>query len=261
MCGWVVRPTVEFNLDDVKKTRKQETRKHANTMQAEAEEEGGNSSGGSLPSIAKDWKRPRNLPSNSKPVFVKTPKNQKFGVFGFARADVMTVLERGAIQFQMDADAAGGAENVLVDPRWGFVPLGAVSSSAKVKSIADAASKKAPRGVAIGKVEIGKWILMSPRDDSRGSGGDRVLGRLWARLDLQRKQRLDKFEARQMEIEEFRVKQRTEIQQRLADRRDGKFIEEEEEEKEKGEEEEEEKEEKEEEKKDQELGEEEELEC
>lgn len=155
------------------------------------------------PDAHAEWKRPKNLPSHSKPFRTSPAQPRGVGVFGFARPEGMFLLEGGTI-----------AGNPSIDPRWGFVPLGVMKTESAANARAKAASKKAPSAVVFGTVPVGEWVLMPPPRDA-SIPTERALAALWAKLDLQRKQRLDAFEARQIEIAKFRAVQRAEIAQAM----------------------------------------------
>lgn len=161
------------------------------------------------PTQHEEWKRPKNLPSHSKPVPMAFPKNQKFGVFGVAQADGMARLEKGTLALMEEAKAAGGLEKLKVDPRIGICPIGAVSKKADAKDRCKVAAKKAPNCVAFTYGDVGQWQLMKPRKTE--AEAKQALARLFVKLDLQREQRMDRFEARVKEQRAFKQKNRQEI--------------------------------------------------
>ena len=184
-----------------------------NVVEAAGERAGEAREAGSVipkpPTQHEPWKRPKNLPSHSKPVPINLPKNQKFGVFGIAQADGMARLEKGTVALMDEAKAAGGLEKLKVDPRIGLCPLGSVSKKADAKDRCKRAAKNAPGCVAFTYGDVGQWMLMRPRKTE--AEAREALARLFTKLDHQREKRMDRFEARVKEQLAFKAKNRAEI--------------------------------------------------
>lgn len=156
-----------------------------------------------------EWKRPKNLPSHAKSIPITIPKGQKYGVFGIAQADGMARLEKGVLSLMDEAKQAGGLDKLKVDPRIGLCPIGAVPKESSAKARCKLAAKNAPDCVAFTYGDVGQWMLMKPRKTE--AEAKRALARLFAKLDLQREQRMDRFEAQVKESDDFRKKNRREI--------------------------------------------------